>query len=114
MVDGDAVKPGAPGGFAAEFLQVAVCLEENIVGGVLGFLVVAEHSQGQVIHGAAVLSIKICKIGWSQPGLWRLRTLLLRLRLARCAARGAGVLGPGLRTRLLCPRLRFHRIYPPV
>src|SRR5258708_29804787 len=80
MVDGDAVKPGAPGGFAAEFLQVAVCLEENIVGGVLGFLVVAEHSQGQVIHGAAVLSIKICKIGGSQPGLRRLRTLLLRLR----------------------------------
>src|SRR5271165_580307 len=62
MVDGDAVKPGADRGLAAKLIQPKKGLQEDVVGGVLGFLRVGEETQGKVINGPAVLLIEAGKL----------------------------------------------------
>ena len=61
MVDGDAVKPRAQGGLAAELVQLAECLQEHIMRGILGLLRVAEKTQRQIINRAAIFLIKTGK-----------------------------------------------------
>ena len=50
MVDGDAVEPGAEFGFELEFGQMAVHLDEHVLGQIIGRGRVLNESIRQVIH----------------------------------------------------------------
>ncbi len=63
MVDGDAIEPGAGGGLAAELIEFAQGLEEDIVGGVLGLLGITQEAQGEVKNGAAVEVVEFAEFG---------------------------------------------------
>jgi hypothetical protein len=68
MVDGDAIKPGAPGGGAAELVEFAEGLEKNVVGNVLGFGGITKKAQCQVIDGAAVSFVEGGEVGSGDLG----------------------------------------------
>src|SRR5512133_3012231 len=69
MVDGDPVKPRAPGRFAAKRLEVLVSPEENVMRGVLSLLWVAKHAQAKVVNWLAMLGVDLGKR--SRPHLYR-------------------------------------------
>jgi hypothetical protein len=71
MIDGDAVQPRAKGRLAAELIQLAEGLQENVMRGVLGLLRVAQETQRQIINRAAVFGIETGKFRGRQVG-WRL------------------------------------------
>ena len=62
MVNGNAIEPGAAGGFPTELVHFTEGFEKDVVCGVLGFLGIAQQPQSQVIDRAAVLFIEIGKI----------------------------------------------------
>jgi hypothetical protein len=68
VIDGDAVKPGAPGGFAAKLSHLAKGFEKNIMRGVLGLLRVAQETESEIINRPAVLLINFAKFRRPCPG----------------------------------------------
>src|ERR1043166_844568 len=77
MIDGDAIKPRAPGSLAAELIHLAKGLEKNIVRGVLGFLGVAEKAEREIENRAAMLGVKVGELRRRPAGLRLVRTLAI-------------------------------------
>ena len=82
MINGNAVKPRAPGGFPSELIHLPERLEEDVVGGVLGLLGIAEQPEREVIDRAAMFLIEFGKLGRCQPARRVIHTLRLCQRLA--------------------------------
>jgi hypothetical protein len=72
MIDGDAVKPSAPGGVAPKIGHFAKGFEKNIMSGILGLLRITQKPQSQIINSSTVLLVDGGKFGVRQRSLQRL------------------------------------------